>query len=755
MTRSVRPWMFSILALAATALAVFAVERGIALAGGSAAPAVASEPVPEPPPDPLAALPASDLERAAAALRKRDCGAAAAAIAPHAAGETPSAALALTLQGLYAHACADPEAAEARLFAAAAGGERFEDWRLFALADAAAARDHQAVAQAALDKLIADHPGSPLRPRALLRAAELARAAGHRDGALAHVARAREEHLSGEAAVELEVLAWEIGEETGDFSVLSAAARRLLAAAPLEARRLGIEDDTPGGGPYLPLLGAAELAERAESFLAAEDPARALRALDRVPDAQRDWDWTMLAARALTAAHRGGDAVARLSTLAAGSPADQAELEWARAQAVLDAASVVRGRTNLPSAERARLRERARQHLAAVASADPTGPRAVPALQRLYAEITDEGTFEQELAVLRLLVRTDPADATGAERLWELGWREYRRGNASGAIGYWSELAALYPTHRHNRAGRYWSARAFDSLGERERARRLYGEVAAADTTDFYRRHALSRLGAGTPGTAPATDPALREPPEPWPTDPALDRARLLTDLGLDGLALSELELVADGADPRAAAALEALVLARQGRRRDSIPLIREAFPALGSSYQAGVPDEALRIYYPIDYGELIRGHAERNRLPLHLVLGMIRQESAFDIGATSWAGARGLMQVMPATGREVAQKLGLPWSTSRLGDPDYNVRLGTAYFRQVLSMFDGDVELALAGYNGGPYRIKRLWREGGASEGLDAFLEGLGIPESRTYVKRILLLTDSYEQLYPAGEVY
>jgi soluble lytic murein transglycosylase-like protein len=751
--------MFSILALAAVAAGVFGFERGIALAGialdgGSAPPAALSETVPAPPPDPLAALPAVDLERAAAALRRRDCSAAGAALDPHAAGAAAPAALARTLQGLYAHACEDPQRAEERLVAGAGGG-RLEDWRLFALADAAAARNHQPVALAALDSLLSGHPGSPLRPRALLRAAELARGAGDRQAALEQVARARAERLTGEAAVGLEVLAWEIGAELGDFGILSAAARRLLAAAPHEARRLGIEDASPGGGPYLALLGVAELAERAESFLAAGDPTGALRALDRVPDALRERSWMLLAARALTAARRGGDAVARLSGLTGATAAGEAEIEWARAQGLLDAAAVVRGRTNLPSAERARLRGEARRHLAAAAAADPAGPRAVPALRRLYAEVSEDGTFEQELAVLRMLRAADPADETGAERLWELGWREYRRGNATGAIGYWTELAGLYPGHRHDRAGRYWTARAFERLGERERADRLYAEVASVDTTDFYRRHALARLASRGPGAAPATDPERREPPEPWPADPALERVRLLTDLGLDGLALSELEAVAAGAPPRAAAALEALVLARQGRRRDSIPRIRAAFPALGSSNQAGVPEEALRLYYPIDYGDLIRGHAERNRLPLHLVLGMIRQESAFDVGAQSWAGARGLMQVMPATGREVAKKLGVPWSTARLGDPDYNVRLGTTYFRQVLSMFGGDVELALAGYNGGPYRIQRLWREGGSSQGLDTFLEGLGIPESRTYVKRILLLTDSYEQLYPAGEVY
>ncbi len=160
------------------------------------------------------------------------------------------------------------------------------------------------------------------------------------------------------------------------------------------------------------------------------------------------------------------------------------------------------------------------------------------------------------------------------------------------------------------------------------------------------------------------------------------------------------------------------------------------------------MPDEARRLYYPVDHQETIRTWAQKNNLPVHVVNGIIRQESAFDTQAQSWAGARGLMQLMPATARELSAKAGLTYSHEKLSDPAYNVRLGTTYFSQVLGMFDHNLELALAGYNGGPYRIKRLWREAGASE-LDRFLEGLNIEESKTYVKRILVLSDSYRQLY------
>jgi soluble lytic murein transglycosylase len=197
--------------------------------------------------------------------------------------------------------------------------------------------------------------------------------------------------------------------------------------------------------------------------------------------------------------------------------------------------------------------------------------------------------------------------------------------------------------------------------------------------------------------------------------------------------------------------ALKGLILCRKGEQRAGIVLLREAFPALGGPAQSGVPSEVLFAYYPLEYGDHIRACALSTGLPAHLIAGIIRQESAFDPRATSPVGARGLMQLMPPTAREVSQKVGVPYQPEGLYDPALSVRLGSTYFRELLDRFDGNVELALAGYNGGPNRIQRLWKESGPDAELDDFLETLYLDESRNYVKRILVLADSYRQLYPS----
>jgi soluble lytic murein transglycosylase-like protein len=693
---------------------------------------------------------------AAAAIRGRDCAGAFRTLGPLTAGKDREAAFARLLTGFYAHSCEQEKLAEERLFQARDPEGLLEDWRLYLLSDAAAAQGHILLSQASLARLIGDYPASVLRPRALVKAATLAWERNDAPRALELVERARRDNLEGEEAVRLERLAWEIGNRTGNAEVLRAAARRLLTQAPSVASELkAIEVFRPAGSTvdWSGILTPEQLKRRARALLDLKLDPSAASTLDAVPLGSRDTEWYVLKARVLTRVKRGSDALELLAGRTSADPKLDAQLEWERAQAAAEVATAQKGRTST-AADRQRMRRISQQHLQKVAHIGAAGAAgdaselAGKALRSLWTDLIEEDRFEEAMVTLRQLRRLEPADTTGAAHLWNLGWREYGKANYSGAVGYWTELFSLYPEVSDGRRGRYWTARAFQALGETERANQILREVASSDTRDFYSKNAVARLGGkAVPAKADEADP------QPWPADPQLARARLLTDLGLEDLAQTEMDLVKDEAQPRSLRALEAVILARKGERRKSILVIRDAFPALGTPHQAGLPEEARKLYYPLEYEETIRPWANRNGLPTHLVYGIIRQESAFDRNAQSWAGARGLMQLMPATAKELAGRFGLSYSHEKLSDPDYNIRLGTSYFSQVLDMFEGNQELALAGYNGGPYRIKRLWREWGSSD-IDRFLESLNIEESRIYVKRILVLSDSYRQLYPQPAV-
>ncbi len=724
---------------------------------------------------------------AATAMRRHDCAAALAALAPLAATAGPDKMLADLVSGFYAHACRQLPLAEERLFVTRTPGGLLEDWRLFLLGDDARARGHVLVAKAALAKLLGDYPASPLRPLALVRAASLDWQRGDAEGAMALVRQARREALSGEERTRLDALAWEIGTRSGDAKIRAEAARELLVSSPQVAAQLGVAEVFRRPDGMLTLasaLSTAQLERRAQALLAAELEPNALATLDAVAPADRDLHWVLLKAEVLTRAHRGGEALALLRPLETSDPASLARLaggvevgggagravaggetparakrevqppfaaeslvavQWALARAADDAAAAQHGRSARVRAEHRKLRLAAQLHLRSVAQLGADPELAIHALRALYAHLVEDSLYEPAMATLRRLRDLDPQDVTGASFLWSRGWQEFSRRRYAEALGRWGELTKLYPSDSSGRRATYWSARCYEALGGRDRARQLYSELAAADTSDFYRRNSLARLARWK---RPPPESEARTA-EPWPDDPALVRAQLLSDLGLDDLAQAELDLVRGRAQPRAVSALQAVVLARRGERRKSVLAIRDAFPALGGPFQAAVPDEALKLYYPLDYEQPIRAAAAANGLAPALVFGVIRQESAFDASATSRAGASGLMQLMPGTARELARGLGIGWSRERLVDPSWNVQVGASYLRQVMEMFGGNLELALAGYNGGPYRIKRLWHEAGSSD-LDRFLEGLSIEESKVYVKRILVLSDSYGRLYP-----
>ncbi len=717
---------------------------------GGAAPPPAARPAAAPAFDP------APYAAAAAALRAGDAERAQRLLARAAAGRPGRMGQVLVLTALYAQASGD--AGQAReLLAAAPKNGPLEDWRLFLLAELADEDGDEAAAAAALERLLANCPTSPLRPQAYVTAARLADEDGEERRALALVEAARAEGVEGKSAAALEHLAWRIGHHLDDESVRESAARRLLVEAPLDAGHLKVADTFRAFDGTLDLaavLSVDEVKRRALTFLdRAQLPDAALSVLDGLPEGERDLEWHLLKARALTGSRRGAEALALLAPLAAAERPLSARLEWERS---LAAASLAErsGRAERHGFLQASYRHLSRAaRLAEPSPAASRGPRpelldlSAEALRDLAADLMDAGLFDEAVDTLRILRLLDPRDTTGADALWERGWRAYRNDDATTAVGTWTALAELYPEDGDAQRGAYWKARALEDLGETERARELYRElIATSDTADFYSRQALGRLGGDA---LPGDLRPVVEVAGPWRIDPTLQRAKLLTDLGLDEIALRELELVADTADARDLLAVRAIIAGRQGERASSLQMLRAAFPALGGARQGSVPEEVLLAYYPLLYADTIRVEAERHHLPPSLVAGVIRQESAFDPRATSPVGARGLMQLMPGTAREMSRKLGVRYDPSRLYDPEFSVRLGTAYLRELIDRFDS-VELALAGYNGGPNRIRRMWEEGHGE--LDSFVETLSLEESRNYVKRILVLADSYRQLYPDG---
>ena len=276
------------------------------------------------------------------------------------------------------------------------------------------------------------------------------------------------------------------------------------------------------------------------------------------------------------------------------------------------------------------------------------------------------------------------------------------------------------------RAG-YWEGRAHELMGDAENARLAYA-FGAEYQTSFYGLLAAER--AGIP-----LDPALTgETQYPrWrtttlPTSSVFQAAQLFIAAGDRNRAEQFLRHMA-----------ETLPREEIGALGDYVLAANEPHLAVMIGKQAARRGITLpKMYYPVASLGIVDFP-----VPRELALAIARRESEFDPGVQSGVGARGLMQLMPATAKAVAKYLDIPYSKNRLmTDPAYNARLGTAYLDELMEIFDGNIVMVSAGYNAGPGRPIRWMRQRGDPRrgeiDIVDWIEHIPFDETRNYVMRV-----------------
>jgi soluble lytic murein transglycosylase len=154
-----------------------------------------------------------------------------------------------------------------------------------------------------------------------------------------------------------------------------------------------------------------------------------------------------------------------------------------------------------------------------------------------------------------------------------------------------------------------------------------------------------------------------------------------------------------------------------------------------------------LEMRFPLAYHDRVLEQAEARRLDPAWMYAIVRQESAFIADARSPAGALGLMQIMPGTGRKIARSLNKPLESRRqLLDADVSLEFGSTYLRILLDEMDEHPVLAAAAYNAGPHRVER-WRPAEQNMSADLWIENVPYGETREYLRRVLAYTTIYEQ--------
>jgi len=146
-----------------------------------------------------------------------------------------------------------------------------------------------------------------------------------------------------------------------------------------------------------------------------------------------------------------------------------------------------------------------------------------------------------------------------------------------------------------------------------------------------------------------------------------------------------------------------------------------------------------LKERFPYYYDMFVQKYSYNHEIEPELVLALMKQESVFDFKAHSWANAYGLMQLIPATAKEMANIKKEPLrNNNQLFDPEYNIKLGTQYLKQLSKRFKGQKELVLAAYNAGPHRVKR-WKKLPGSNQTDVFIENVEYNQTRDYVRKVM----------------
>lgn len=435
----------------------------------------------------------------------------------------------------------------------------------------------------------------------------------------------------------------------------------------------------------------------------------------------------------------------------------------------------------------------------ALARADRTA-EAIAAYRRLAKLRPDAAQAPKALWQAALLAEKPGANPTAAEAYLALartypaadeGWRAYqaagliyfRLADYRRAADVWREMAEQPQLAAFTRPVAYfWLGRARLALGDRSAARQAWGSAVAAGPESFYGLRAAAwaagqpaawvREGAPVPPTKPAARGPTSTSPEAeaaaiaawlrtWAVEgtlalpPAITsdadwiRGQTLLALGRRTDALSQWERVRrrQAENPWGLAALS-LAFRDAGAHRLSL-LAAEQVVAKQGGLMRDAPAALQRLAYPMPYSELIRGEAARQNLDPRLLAAIIRQESRFEGGATSIAGAQGLMQVMPGTAAGIAKQMNWAGFEPRQAYwPYVNVAFGAFYVRQWLSHFSGSFFTALAAYNGGPGNATTWYSWAPEDDDLMAAL--ITFNETRVYVQAVWANYEAYRRLYP-----
>ena len=602
----------------------------------------------------------------------------------------------------------------------------------YLLADGLARLDDFTGARAAALAVADKYPSSRLAPRALLLAAALDLRAGQDAQAQTVLSRLIDAYPDAPELPGALYLLGQSAEALGQIDAAAQAYRQIRVVAPASGYADGAADRIAAlqaaGVRPVPLT-PAQRASRAERLLRAGMPDLAMSEAERLLDEVKTGPIAVRALRVIADSAmrlRRYDLAARtLGLLVDRSPAERrSEVRLEQARALVRASDRARALTTLDP----------------VVSAGSDAEKA-EALYLKARVLEDQSREAEAVTAYRQVAASYPTRVAAAASLWRLGWIAYFKKDAPGARQSWTRLAEMGGAGAYRYPALYWAARAREQTGGE--ASELYARILAEAPRTYYGLLARPRLGGAKEGGLAAAITLPVEPSEALAEDPGFARVGLLRRINLQEDAAQELEDVVQraAADPVRLYGLAGAYVEAE-RYHMALRIMRRHFQPVAETGDPSLPRAFWEIYYPWGWRVDVMTASQDVKLDPYLVAAVVREESSYYPRAVSRAGARGLMQLMPATARLLAP-------AGDLDDPAFNIQLGTRFLASLLREFN-DPRLALAAYNAGPTRVKQWWAAR-RSDDIEVFVEQIPFDETRLYVKKVVLAWDEYRRIYAA----
>ena len=367
----------------------------------------------------------------------------------------------------------------------------------------------------------------------------------------------------------------------------------------------------------------------------------------------------------------------------------------------------------------------------------------------------DANQYEKAVKVFGDLLKAKYRGRWRKKILWNMAWSLYKLERYEEAIDYFRQYEQGGFGRGETFRAQYWTAQAFEKQGLQDQAQVLYTQLVTKDRFGYYGFIAARAMGGDE--KIPNSWKIFSSDPLPRDTGEAmlplgLDRAKLLSDLGLRELAAMEINRFNQG---QLGGELTVISFMRFARKNNAWRAAHVAsigrFKDLLYQYpnQHGLRFFVWENWYPEAFGEFVELYAKQSGVDPRLAYSIMREESRFQVDVVSKADAIGLMQIIPPTARHLANELAISdFDVRSLYQPEINIKLGVKYLSDLSEMFEGNKIYVIPSYNAGEDAVGR-WVKASDASNPEEFIEEIPYDETNGYIKRVLKSYWIYQQLY------